>query len=186
MPSHGKRLATIEHPRPIHALIDFCGEVLDFLIGEILPRRENATQENRGIDGGKFALLPATAGFHVNEVEEESVFVVQIVGNETKLIPDALDDLGRLSVITSVADTKTGQPESGGGDTRHHPRIIAVGERAVFHLARLGTGFVPEEIETCALNLLEELLVSPFIRRAAGLHGRRRIALLTTGESHKR
>src|SRR2546429_3542757 len=40
MPAHGKGLATIQHPWPVHTMIDFCREVLDFLVGKILPCRD--------------------------------------------------------------------------------------------------------------------------------------------------
>src|SRR5215472_1228766 len=104
MPAHGKGLAAVEHPRPVNALIDFCGEVLDFLVGEILAASEDATQKNGGVDGRKLAFLPTSAGFHMDEVEEEAVFVVEFVGKEAQRVSDALDNLGRLSVITMVAN----------------------------------------------------------------------------------
>src|SRR5436305_194980 len=31
MPAYGKGLATIQHPWPVHTMIDFCREVLDFV-----------------------------------------------------------------------------------------------------------------------------------------------------------
>src|SRR5215472_4813204 len=111
MPTHRKSGTAIEHPGPVDALIDFCREVLDFLIGEILARREDAAQENRGINGGEFALLPALTGFHVNEMKEEAVLVVQIVGDEFKRVSNAIGNLRRLAVAAVDADAKTGQAE---------------------------------------------------------------------------
>ena len=186
MPAHGKSLAAIEHPGPVHALIDFCGEVLDFLIGEILARGENAAQENRRIDGRKFALFPAGAGFHVDKVEEEAVFVVQIVGDKSQGVPNAVGDFRRLSVAAVVADAQTGQAESCGGDARHHARVVAVGESAIFHLAALGAGLVPKKLKTGALDFIKKLLVGSFKWSAVGLHERRGAALLATGNSRQR
>src|SRR5437899_6535567 len=72
MPAHEKGLATIQHPWPVHTMIDFCREVLDFLVGKILPCSENAAQKNRGVDRGELAFGPAIAGFHVDEMKEET------------------------------------------------------------------------------------------------------------------
>ena len=84
-----------------------------------------------------------------------------------------------------VAYSQAGQAESSGSDARHRMRVVdACGSRAVFDLARLRTSFVPEEIETGALNFIKELLIGSFIRRAARLHEGRRSVLLTTGEGH--
>src|ERR1700752_3029527 len=134
MPAHGKGLASIEHPGPVDALINFRGEILDFLISKVLPSGENATQENRRINGGEFALFPASTGFHMNEMKKEAVLVVQSVSEEAQSISNAFDDFGRLSVAAVVADAKAGQAESRGGDARHQVRVIAVGESAIFHL----------------------------------------------------
>src|SRR2546429_5000576 len=45
--SHGKGLATIQHPWPVHTMIDFCREVLDFLVGKILPCSEKDRKSTR-------------------------------------------------------------------------------------------------------------------------------------------
>src|SRR5205807_2485783 len=150
MPAHGKRFAAIEHPTPIHAVINFRGKILDFLIGKILPRGKNTAKENRRIDGRKFALGPAFAGFHVDEMEEESVLVVQVIGEETQRKANALDNFRRLPVAAMVTDTKTSQAKTGGGDARHGVRIIAIRSGAVFYLAGFRAGFVPEKIKTGA------------------------------------
>src|ERR1700740_3044922 len=104
MPSHGKRLAAIEHPRPVDAVIDFCGKILDFLIGKILTSGKNTAKENGRIDRRKFALFPANAGFHVNEMKKEAVFVMEIVGDKTQRVSHTLGDFRRLSVSAMVAE----------------------------------------------------------------------------------
>src|SRR2546428_239690 len=78
-PPHGERRAAIQHPRPVHPLVDFRRQIFDFLIGKVLPGREHATKQKRSINGGELTLFPALPGFHVNEVKEEPVLVRQIV-----------------------------------------------------------------------------------------------------------
>src|SRR5919201_2072518 len=106
VPTHRKCFAAIEHPGPVDALINFRREVLDFLVGKILPRREDAAQKNRRIDGGKFALLPACPGFHVDEMKEEAMLVGQIVGDESQSVANAIGNFRRLSIAAMVTDTK--------------------------------------------------------------------------------
>src|ERR1700751_5694725 len=108
MPAHGKGLAAVKHPGPVHSLINLCGEFLDFLVGKILTRRENAAQKNRGVDGGEFALLPAVAGFHVDEMKEEPVLVVQIAGDKAQRLANALENLRGFPVSTLMADAEAG------------------------------------------------------------------------------
>src|SRR5881275_2629114 len=185
MPAHGKSLAAIEHPGPIDALIDLRGEILNFLVSKILPRRENAAQENRRINRGKFALLPARASLQVDEVEEKSMLVVQDVGEEAQRVANALANFRGLAVAAMIANAETGQAKSRGRDARHRSRIVAVREGAILHLASLGAGLIPEEIKADALDFIEQLLVGALERRAVGLHERRRGALLATREGHQ-
>src|ERR1700686_2456052 len=53
LPSHGERFAAIEHPRPIHALVDRGCEILDLGIIEMLASREDAPEQKGGGDRGK-------------------------------------------------------------------------------------------------------------------------------------
>src|SRR5205809_436283 len=115
MPAHGKGLATIQHPWPVHTMIDFCREVLDFLVGKILPCSENAAQKNRGVDRGELAFGPAIAGFHVDEMKEETMLVVYVVGQEAQRVAKALGNLCGFPVTAMVANAKAGQAKSRGG-----------------------------------------------------------------------
>ena len=42
MPTHGKRLASIQHPWPVHTLVDPGSKIVYLLISEMAPSRENA------------------------------------------------------------------------------------------------------------------------------------------------
>src|SRR5580704_10712691 len=168
-PAHRESGPAIQHPWPIDTLVDLCCEVLDFLVGKILPGGENSAEKKRCIDGRQFALLPALAGFHVNEVVEKTVFVLEVVGEKAQRAEDALANLRGFSESPAVADAQARQAKSRGGDAGHGAVIISVGQRAVFHLAGFRAGFKPEEIETGALDLIQQLVVGPLIRRSGGL-----------------
>ena len=117
MPSHGKRGTAIQHPRPVHAFVNFCGELLDLLVVEILPRGEDAAQQNRSIDGRDLALLPALPSLHVDEVIEKTMFVVQIVGEKLQCPARSFENLGMFSEFALIADAQAGQAKSRGSDT---------------------------------------------------------------------
>ncbi len=73
-----------------------------------MPSGENSAEENRGIDGGKFALFPASASFHVDEMEEKPVLVVQVLGDKSQRVSNAIGDFRRLPVAAVVGDAKAG------------------------------------------------------------------------------
>src|SRR6266478_261582 len=49
MPAHGKRWSTVQHPGPVHALVDFGREVPDLVVREMLPHCEYAAEEKGSI-----------------------------------------------------------------------------------------------------------------------------------------
>src|ERR1700747_3391676 len=116
MPAHGKSLATVKHPGPIHALIDLRRKILDFLIRKILPRGEHAAQKNGRIDRRQLALGPAVAGSHVDKMEKEPVLIVEMIGDKPQRVANALENFRRFPVIAMVADAKTLQAKPGGRD----------------------------------------------------------------------
>src|SRR5271168_4876884 len=105
LPAHGEGRAAVQHPRPIDALVDFCGEVLDFLIGEILASGKDAAKKQGSVDRGQLAFLPALASLHVDEVVEETVFVLEVVREKTQRVADALANLRGLSETSAIANT---------------------------------------------------------------------------------
>src|SRR6185312_13193168 len=62
-------------------------------------------------------------------------------------------------------DAQRSQSETAGGDTRDASLIATASQCAIFYLAGLRTGFVPEEFEARALDFVEQLLVGAFVRR---------------------
>src|SRR5207253_1693213 len=153
------------------------GQIFDLLVGKILPRGENAAQENRSIDGGELAFFPTLPRIHVDEVVEETMLVGQIVGEKFQRLADSLENFLMLPVFALIADAQAGQAKSRGGDAGHFSRIISISQRAVFYLAGLLARLAPEEIERGALNLVEKLFVSSLVGFACGLNERIRSPL---------
>src|ERR1700740_2336896 len=131
MPAHRKRGAAVKHPRPVNAFVKFCSKVFYFLVGKILARREDAAEEDGSVDGRKLTLFPTLAGFHVNEMIEETVDVGSSVDKEAKRALDAFDDFRGFAIAAAVADAETGQAKAGGGDAGHGVGIGAFGASAV-------------------------------------------------------
>src|SRR6266705_4548463 len=186
MPAHRKGFAAIQHPWPIHAFVYFRGKVFDLLVGRVLPRRQYAAQQQRSVDGRKLALVPALPGLHVNEMKEESILVRQLVGEKPQRPAHTFENLRSLPVAAPVADAQTGQAKSCCGDTGHHSRIVAIGKGTIFYLARVLARFIPEEIESSALNLIEKLLIGSLVGRAGGLYKRLCGPLSTASQCRKR
>src|SRR6185369_12341281 len=57
-----------------------------------------------------------------------------------------------------MSDAQRREPESRCRNASGGARIAAVDQRAIFHLTGLRRRFSPEEIENCALHLIEHLI----------------------------
>src|SRR5215467_14769036 len=154
MPAHGEGASTVEHLRPVDALVNLCCEVPDFLVCKILTRGQDSAQQNGGINGRKFAFLPATTSFHVHKMKKEPMLVGHIIGQKSQRTTDALENLRRRSIATPVADAEARQSKPCRRDARHGSRIVAVGKSPVFYLPRLGARFIPEKLKARALNFV--------------------------------
>jgi hypothetical protein len=67
LPSHGERFAAVEHPRPIHALVDCSCKILDLGIIEMLANRQHAAEQKRGVDRGEFTIPYPLPCFDINK-----------------------------------------------------------------------------------------------------------------------
>src|ERR1700686_2994498 len=164
IPSHGERIAAIEHPRPIHALVDCGCEILNLGIIEMLASGEHATEQKRGVDRGEFAVPYPLSGFHVYEVVEEAMFVGQLPLQETERLPHAVPVRRRLTVTARFPDAQARKSKAGRRNTGNAPPVVAVKQRAIPDLASCGTGFVPEEVERGTLDFVQQLIVRTAIR----------------------
>ena len=103
-PAHGEGLAAVEHPWPVDAVVELCGEVGDSGVVEVGACGENAAQQDRGIDGRDFAVDQRLAGFDVVEVIEEAVLVGHFVQMELQGGKDLLFEAGGGEVTSPVGD----------------------------------------------------------------------------------
>ena len=109
------------------------------------------------------------AGFHVNEVIVETVFVLKIVRQKTQRVAYTLQNLRGRAKTAMVADAQARQAKSRGCDAGHGTRVVSIRQSAVLHLARFRACFKPEKIEGRALNFVQQFFVGPLIRRSRGL-----------------
>ena len=142
-PSQGERFAAVEHPRPIHALVDCGCEILDLGIIEMFASRQHAAGEKRGVDRGEFAVPYPLSGFDIDEVIKEAAFVRQSPFQKTQRLPHPIPDRRRLPVFARFADAKAAESKARCRNTGHPPLVAAVKQRAIPDLAGRAAGFVP-------------------------------------------
>lgn len=102
LPSHGEPFAAIEHPRPIHALVDCSSKILNLGIIEMLANRQHAAEQKRGVDRGEFTIPYSLSGFDIDEVVEEAVLVGQSPREKAKRLPHPIPDRRRLPVTAAI------------------------------------------------------------------------------------
>src|SRR5882762_1249543 len=166
LPSHGERFAAIEHPRPIHALVDCSREILDLGIIEMLANGEHATEQKRGVDRGEFTVPYPISGFHIDEVVEEAVFVGQSPREKAKRLPHPFPDRLRLPVSARFPDAQASESEASCRNTGNSALVAAaaIDERAIPDLTGRAASFVPEKVERGALDFVQKLIVRTVIR----------------------
>src|ERR1700675_4019622 len=164
LPSHGERFAAIEHPRPIHALVDRSCEILDLGIIEMLANRQHATEQKRGVDRGEFAVPYPLSCFYIDEVVEEAMFVGQSPREKAKRLPHPFPDRRRLAVSARLSDAQASESKAGCRNAGNSTLVVAVKQRAIPDLAGRGTGFVPKKVERRALDFVQKLIVGAAIR----------------------
>jgi hypothetical protein len=146
MPTHRKRLATIQHPRPVHPLVDLGRQILNFRVRKVLPRRQHPTQEEGSVDRRDLALPLPLPGVHVDKVVIEAMLMRKFLPQKPQSSSHPLDDLGFLPVAARLADAKPRQPKPGRRDAGNRMRVLALRLRAIFHLARRAS-LVPEKLK---------------------------------------
>src|SRR5271167_1737580 len=74
-PAHGEGLAAVEHPRPLDAVVELCGQTGDLWVLEVGASSENAAEENGGVNGRDFDVDERLACFHIVEVVKEAMLM---------------------------------------------------------------------------------------------------------------
>src|SRR5260370_18257216 len=75
-PALRKSHASVEHPRPVHALIDLRGKVLNLRILKVLPAGQNPTEQNCRVDGRDLGIKSPLTGIHIHKVVIKSGYVM--------------------------------------------------------------------------------------------------------------
>src|ERR1700740_982968 len=99
-PTHRTHIPTVEHPCPIHAVVDIRRKLIDLaVLVEILPRDQHAAEQQGCVDRRDLPPAEGNAALHIVEVGEETVVSLQLVAMESQRVPHARQD----SVMWNVA-----------------------------------------------------------------------------------
>ncbi len=154
-----KLRAAIEHPRPVHALVELCCERLDFLVAiEISAARQDTAQQQRSIDRRNLAGEFAIAGVHIDEVKQKPA-LVRHFQKKFQRRTNSFSSFSRRQPAALIRDAKRRESETSGGGTGDDSRIGIVGGAAIFHQAGVGTCFLPEKLECRLRDFIEELVI---------------------------
>ena len=164
LPSHAERFAAVEHPRPIHALVDCSCKILDLGIIEMLANRQHAAEQKRGVDRGEFTIPYSLSGFDNDEVVEEAVLVGQSPREKAKRLPHPIPDRRRLPVTARFPDAQAAESKARRRNTGNAPLVVAIKQRAIPDLAGRAAGFVPKKLERGALDFVLQLIIGTAIR----------------------
>ena len=157
-PAHRERVASVQHPGPVHASEDLVGQLCDLRVGfEVLPAGQDSGHEQGRVDRGKFAPPPALARLHVHEVVEEPVFMGHLMGQEAQGGAHAIQQEGSRSIAPGFGNAKPGQPEAGGRDAGHAALLAPGGPGPIPHLSGPWRGLLPEVAEGSALDLFQQV-----------------------------
>ena len=153
----------VEHPRPVHALVDLLRQGFDLAILKPGPGGQDSAQQDRGVDGRKLRPGPAPAGLNVREVIEEAVHLRHLMQVPVQRRSHALHHLGVRQIAVLVGDAQRRQPEAGRCDAGHPARIAAAGKvvaRPIQNLPGARTALFPEEQAALPHQLVKKLFVS--------------------------
>ncbi|PYU06597.1 MAG: hypothetical protein DMG33_07430 [Acidobacteria bacterium] len=113
----------------------------------MLPTHQHAAKQDGGVNRGHFGIERARSRGHVHEVVEEAVHSKWLhrVQQEIERCKDASRNVRARLIAALIANAQRCQPEACRRDAGNRPRIVARGQRAIFHLTRIRVGLFPEE-----------------------------------------
>ena len=154
----------VEHPAKVDAFVDVRGEANDLRIrSEALPHGENASEQQRGVYGGDFAVPAAFAAAGIEPVIKPAALLKGARGEEAQRVTSPFNSLGALNPVAIRGDAKRSQTKAGGGDARYVLMVLvqrrAVHARAVGHEACVWVGLFPEIAEGALLKVGDESVV---------------------------
>ena len=172
LPAHGEGLAAIEHPWPVHALIDRRGQLLNPRVLKVPARGQYAAKQQGGVDGRKLRTGIALSGFHIRKVIEKPVRLRQMVQVPIERCPYPFHNLRMRQVAAMIGDAQRGQSEARGGDAGHPARIaraIEVVASPVENLPCFGMALFPEKQTALSFKIVQESFI--LFGQARGIAG---------------
>ena len=159
IPAMRERVGAVEHPGPVHPLINLRGHPADFAVGKMLPAGQHAAKQQGRVDRRQLAVPDPLAVAHVDEVEKEAMLVRELVPKKPQGLGDAPAQVPARQVATFVGDAQRRQSKSSGGDAADDPRVGAIGAAAVLHQAGHWVGGFPEVKHGAAFQFVEEMVI---------------------------
>ena len=104
LPAMRERLAAVEHPLPIHSLVDLGGQLPDAPVGEIAPAMQHPAEQQSGIDGRRFRLPLPLPCLPVEEMEIKTHLMFGPPGKKLESRMNAFYGLLRLQEAALMRD----------------------------------------------------------------------------------
>jgi hypothetical protein len=158
----------LEHPKPIDALKNRGGQLVDFSVVKIGAAGEHAAKKDGGVYGGNFRLEDTFAILNVQEVGVKAMLVLDAGSHETQSVANAIAYFHTLFPAALIGNAMSGESKAGGSDAGGIALVGTVGVAAIFNQAGGGVGFVPKELEAGALNAFQKFI---FVTSEAVLGG---------------
>ena len=154
LPAQAEDVVTVQHPPPIHSLIDLASELSNFWMRKMLTASHHPTQQQSRVDGREFAFPFACAGPDIDEMEIKPVLLRKLLPEETERGQDALLDFLRRPVASPIRYAKSGQTETDRSDAGNFPWVRPIRPRAILDEPGCGIGCFPEKQRRGPLQII--------------------------------
>ncbi len=155
----GEQRRVFGKPVPLDPLEDLSGRTRDFIVREMGPAGENATEENGRVHGRYFGIENSFPRIDVDPVEEKSPMVRLPVQKGAKRKRNAVARVSVIDVTAFLPDADGGETEPGGGDAGEHVLSARTDAGAIPGQTGKRTGLFPEEKKIGIFQIVEKAIV---------------------------
>src|SRR5260370_18345560 len=126
---------------------------------EMLAAGKNPTEENCRIRRRHLGVEHALAGFGVGEVVENPAMVGELLPQKAEGGEDTLERSTGRDESPLVSNADSGKTEARRGNAGRNVPSLVVNVAAVLDHPGFWAGLLPEEKETCVLQIVQKLIV---------------------------